>query len=72
MENPAEDAVLKKWAEQEVQEKASQPTTITTKKRKLLTQTAANAAVFDITNDDHEETVYAPVLLAGRSRSKKK
>ncbi|KAK3679070.1 hypothetical protein LTR78_001523 [Recurvomyces mirabilis] len=72
LDNPAEDAVLKKWAQHHVEEKASQSTAITAKKRKFLTQTAANAEVFDMTSDDHEETVYAPVLLAGKSRSKKK
>ena len=64
--------MLKKWAEQEVKEKASQPATITNKKRKLLTQSAAVVEeVFDMTSDDHE--IDPPVFAAAPStRGRKK
>ncbi|KAK4959076.1 hypothetical protein LTR10_003875 [Elasticomyces elasticus] len=62
--NPSEDAVLKKWALQEADDKES---TTTTKKRKLITQGAAPA------DDDYiEELVFGTASSTKAKQVRKK
>ncbi|KAK3620817.1 hypothetical protein LTR56_020591 [Elasticomyces elasticus] len=64
LENPSEDAVLKKWAQQEADDK--EPIT-TTKKRKLITQSAAPA------DDDFiEELVFGTASSTKAKQVRKK
>ncbi|KAK5115308.1 hypothetical protein LTR62_001508 [Meristemomyces frigidus] len=66
LENPTEDTVLKKWAEQEVRERDSQATvTNGSKKRKALTQAVAAPGEFDVR---FEEVGDVLVSVGGSSR----
>ncbi|TKA52030.1 hypothetical protein B0A55_12741, partial [Friedmanniomyces simplex] len=65
LENPSEDAVLRKWAQQEGDEKGHQAAAATTtKKRKLITQSAALA-------EDDVVMLGAAVPAAGKRGSTK-
>jgi hypothetical protein len=49
MDNPAEDVIIQKWAEQEAKEKELQQATAgASKKRKLITQSAASGSDFEV------------------------
>ncbi|KAK3111491.1 hypothetical protein LTR53_013207 [Teratosphaeriaceae sp. CCFEE 6253] len=66
LENPAENAVLEKWALQEATERESQAGATTSKKRKLITQSA-------VTNVDHDLSITGTSTAAGKQgRSKAK
>ncbi|TKA78764.1 hypothetical protein B0A55_04124 [Friedmanniomyces simplex] len=65
LENPSEDAVLRKWAQEELDEKEHQAAAATTtKKRKLITQSAALA-------EDDVVMLGAAVPAAGKRGSTK-
>lgn len=55
LENPAEDAVLKKWAQQEADDKEIQAVTGANKKRKMITQGAMPEADEDVLRFAHAE-----------------
>lgn len=56
MENPAEDAVLKKWDEQQAQVKEQQAIAGASKKRKMISQNATRDGARFIDLDDASET----------------
>ncbi|KAK1070840.1 hypothetical protein LTR12_001481 [Friedmanniomyces endolithicus] len=66
LENPSEDAVLRKWAQQEADDKEHQAAAATitaSKKRKLITQSAG------LDEDEDEVPVFrSPALLAAGKR----
>lgn len=75
MENPAEDAVLKKWSEQEAQIKEQQALAGASKKRKMISQTATREDARFIDLDDASETdgaAAAPTARGSRSQRKAK
>lgn len=73
MENPAEDAVLKKWSEQEAQIKEQQVLAGASKKRKMISQTATREDARFIDLDDASETDGAAAVPATKgSRSQRK
>ncbi|KAK3068200.1 hypothetical protein LTR53_014429 [Teratosphaeriaceae sp. CCFEE 6253] len=59
LENPAENAVLEKWALQEATERESQVGATTSKKRKLITQSA-------VTNVDHDLSITGTSTAASK------
>jgi hypothetical protein len=65
LENPKEDEVMRKWAEQQAQEQQQQ-TAMATKKRKLLTQAPGSNQTMAGSFPDAE------LMIAGASRPKAK